>query len=209
MEIRCKIIYSLLDNYNKLLDVGCGDGRHTVVWAKKAKKTIGIDLQKERIKKAKSLENNKIKFMVMNATNIKFKSNSFDCIIAGDILEHFKNPVTFLNEVHRIVKNKGHLILSTPNGNRISLLIRKLIRKYNFPKKVGCMQDGLQYDATDIHFHEYTLKELKKLFGKKFRILCIESTPPLDYFNIDIGRFFTKIFPSLGNIFIIKLEAIK
>lgn len=46
--------------------------------------------------------------------NIKCKSNSFDTIIATELLEHLHNPQKAIDEIYRILKPRGILILSAP-----------------------------------------------------------------------------------------------
>jgi len=45
--------------------------------------------------------------------DIKWKNNYFDTIIATEVLEHLYDPQTAINEIHRILKPGGVVILST------------------------------------------------------------------------------------------------
>lgn len=47
---------------------------------------------------------------------IKFPSKYFDFIIQKDVLEHVINPRMHLLESHRILRSRGHIWLTTPNG---------------------------------------------------------------------------------------------
>lgn len=44
-------------------------------------------------------------------------SNSFENVIAGDVIEHLENPSHFLREINKVLKKGGRLILSTPHAN--------------------------------------------------------------------------------------------
>ena len=47
------------------------------------------------------------------------KDNFFDVIICNEVLEHTTNPINCLDEIHRMLKSKGKLLLSTPYNFRI------------------------------------------------------------------------------------------
>src|SRR4030043_1516172 len=73
-------------NYNKklkILDVGCGTGRHSIELTKRGYDITGIDLSDSQLKRAKekaSEQNLKISFIKMDARNISFKEK-FDAAI--------------------------------------------------------------------------------------------------------------------------------
>jgi len=53
-----------------------------------------------------------------------FKDSYFDCIVAGELIEHLEKPEKFIKECRRTLKKNGRLIITTPNRkslvNRIS-----------------------------------------------------------------------------------------
>lgn len=58
------------------------------------------------------------------------KDNSYDIVIAGEIIEHMTNPIFFVAECWRVLKENGRLILTTPNicgiKSRIYMIFGKL-----------------------------------------------------------------------------------
>ena len=50
----------------------------------------------------------------------------FDCIFAGDVIEHLSNPGLFLNACKRALKPGGVLVITTPNAFSFFPLIEKL-----------------------------------------------------------------------------------
>lgn len=65
-----------------------------------------------------------------SAESIPFKSNTFDSVVAGELIEHLDQPNLFLNESYRILKKKGYLILTTPNKNSWINKIFKTLETY-------------------------------------------------------------------------------
>lgn len=49
--------------------------------------------------------------------NFPFDDDSFDCLIAIDVLEHLPDDQNFLSEIRRVVKPNGRAIVTVPNGD--------------------------------------------------------------------------------------------
>ena len=45
---------------------------------------------------------------------LRFESNKFDCVISVDSFEHFPDDKKVINEVYRVLKKNGTLIIYTP-----------------------------------------------------------------------------------------------
>ncbi len=90
--------------FGKVLDIGCDS--HFLHNEIKNDETIGLDI------KIKHIRGNVIKG---DAQLAPIKSKSFDCIVAGELIEHLEQPEIFLKECYRILKTKGKLIITTPN----------------------------------------------------------------------------------------------
>lgn len=53
-------------------------------------------------------------FKNIDAQNTKFESNSFDYVVASNMVHHVPYPIKFLKEMHRILKKGGKLIIFEP-----------------------------------------------------------------------------------------------
>jgi len=103
-----------------ILDLGCGNGRNLIPFAKKRFDCYGIDFSKNMIKNAKkSFKENKLKakFKQGELTKIPFKDNYFDYIICLASFHHLnkKEQSTSLKEIKRILKPKGKLFIAVWN----------------------------------------------------------------------------------------------
>ena len=112
------IIANLLQDSGakSVVDVGCGDGGLAEILQFKKIKYFGIDVSKTQIGFAKnSIKNSSFTFIVGDAAKMKLKENSFDAAICTDVIEHVREPLAVFENLKRIVKSSGLIILSIPN----------------------------------------------------------------------------------------------
>jgi SAM-dependent methyltransferase len=95
-----------------------------------------------------------------------YSDSSFDCVIFCEILEHLVLNADFpMNEIHRILRPGGYVILTTPNAARLANFIALLKGKNIFP---GYSSHGI-YGR---HNREYTREEVVDLMKRhSFRII--------------------------------------
>lgn len=102
-----------------ILDVGCGAGGKAVYYATLgAEKVIGIDIvkkykeQAENLAKRQNVKN--FEFILCDAADTKFDSESFDTVILNDSMEHVRQPDRVLAEMQRILKPNGRVYINFP-----------------------------------------------------------------------------------------------
>ena len=122
--------YSL--NKLKCLDIGCGGGLLSERIARLGASVTGIDITKSSIEVAKiHALNSGLNINYVNTDVSSFiKNNSpekFDLVIASEVIEHLDNRSLFFEEVSKLLKNKGILILTTINKTALSLLLAKFM----------------------------------------------------------------------------------
>lgn len=114
----------LLDRASSLegniLELGTGTGYTTVTLAREGYKFTSIDTDKEALKTtAARLAYNKVlrnvKFYVMDATRLEFDDDSFQSIIAINLLHHVSDIEKLLSEADRVLCAKGKIIISDFN----------------------------------------------------------------------------------------------
>ena len=76
-----------------------------------------------------------------------------------DVIEHVEDDKLFIKENIRVLKREGSLIIGTPNKNRLSALLKKIIFK---PNKYPLVIKDLIF-GTVIHIREYSRNELLNL----------------------------------------------
>ncbi len=109
---------------HNILDIGCNDGQLTALYAKHGN-IIGIDTNPEAIAQCKQRNLECICCQIHDLIS-PVHNNSFDVIIAGDIIEHIFDTDAFLSDIYHLLKPSGSLLLTTPNlaslGRRMMLL---------------------------------------------------------------------------------------
>lgn len=146
-----------------VLDLGCSNGQHTIKTSKKCKKITGVDYDKFQLDIAKKSSQDKnlknVQFIKLDLEKkFPFKNNSFNKVLALDILEHLNRRKHFLLEIKRVLKPHGIVFLAVPNKNTSW---KKLQKKF-----------GLNYYSDPDHKIEYSLNEIKKVLSQAgFRII--------------------------------------
>ena len=132
---------------------------------------VGIDLEPARLERFISNASLDIKKCEIETESFPFKDNTFDCVLFTEVFEHLRNPLHVLEEIYRVLRRGGLLILSTPNlyylprflfflfGKGLSI---DLYEELGRVRKVGHVG----------HIREYSKKELENVLTKtKFRII--------------------------------------
>jgi len=103
---------------NKLLDVGCGNGKRTKLLSRYAREeTVGIDYSDKMIGLARKLENRKLHFScddILDLNHLKAAYNRFDCIISCRCLINLgstKNQRQAIANVHKLLNRNGLFVL--------------------------------------------------------------------------------------------------
>ncbi len=136
-----------------VLDVGCGNGLYGLEMVSRGCSVLQVDIANRRSSDASHLP-----FRQMNAQRLDFPDDSFDYVVAFDIMEHLDDDVLFLQEVQRICH--GRLILSVPNADDESIHRLFLTHAHHTDKT---------------HRREYTRQGLEDLLTQQgFRIISIE-----------------------------------
>lgn len=117
-SVNNEILASLVESreHATILDLGCEEGSLIQERMKdKIKHPIihGIDIDGQKVKKAKKRGIKAIKADAQKPW--PYKNNFFDIVTANQLIEHLSKTDLFLEEVFRVLKPKGYLLLSTEN----------------------------------------------------------------------------------------------
>lgn len=109
-------------NKLKILDAGCGEGHLIKTMRKRSGNNMyyGIDITPVAVKATKKrCPNAKIKVGDIRKTG--FKDQFFDVIVCTDVIEHIFDYKKAMNELKRVLKKDGFLIISFPNETLLTI----------------------------------------------------------------------------------------
>ena len=150
-EHAARYVYALRHVRNKtVLDIACGTGYGVGLLRSKAKFVTGVDIDPAAALEARSECGKNAAILLGNGLGLPFEGESFDVVTSFETLEHLHERGQFLRELHRVLRNGGTLVLSTPNAN--------------YTKPVNGKPEN------PFHIHEYTPGELRDELGSHFTI---------------------------------------
>jgi len=157
----------------------------------------------------------------IDAQNTKFEKESFDYIIASNMIHHIPYPTKFFKEMHRILKKNGKLLIFEPYSSIVTQLITIIMRHEGFDFTVDVWDEKHpKSDETDVWSGNIAVSNLifddKSLFneklGKYFSIEHEELSECLIFLNsggvtsktfyIPMNNFFMKILDIVDKILI-------
>jgi 2-polyprenyl-3-methyl-5-hydroxy-6-metoxy-1,4-benzoquinol methylase len=116
-----QLTLDLLSPNDKILDLGCGDGVFALSAKKKFSEVYGIDISDVAIELAtksilKREDKSSFHFSTYDADeSLPFQDSFFDAITCLAVLEHATHPPSFLQEMKRVLKKSGELVILIPN----------------------------------------------------------------------------------------------
>jgi len=165
-------LFDYIKKGDKVLDLGCGNGRFVNIIKEKGGVYLGCDVSENLINIAKKNYPNE-NFQVKQALKLPFQNNYFDVIYSIAVLHHIPSKqfrLEFLQEAKRVLKMGGIFVLTAwkPKDKQERFLKIKF-----WLKKVFGLSRGLDYgdviekwfsnNKGERYFHCFTEKELIKL----------------------------------------------
>ena len=111
-----------------------------------------IDFDEDYLSKAKKYSHKQIKHNL--ETKLPFSDETFDVVVAGEIIEHLKDTRQLIQESYRVLKKGGVFVGSTPNADNIRNNLKMLL--------------GIFPDVEHEHIRFYTKRSLNNQLKKCF-----------------------------------------
>jgi 2-polyprenyl-3-methyl-5-hydroxy-6-metoxy-1,4-benzoquinol methylase len=125
------------DEHASLLDLGCGEGTWTLAVAERigTKEIHGVEIAEDLIEKAVQ------KGLVVVRSDLNerfpFDSNFFDVVHANQVIEHVVILDSFVEEIYRVLKPGGYVILSTENLSSFDNLLALFLGQQAFSQSIS------------------------------------------------------------------------
>jgi ubiquinone/menaquinone biosynthesis C-methylase UbiE len=142
----------------RVLDIGCGSGRHTAAIARHERvQILGADINpadiaetKKRLIFQERLEGKRGRWdlLASSINRLPFKDNFFDLIVCSEILEHIPDHRQAVAEVVRVLKPGGDMVVSVPRF---------------FPERICWALSREYHHVNNGHIRIYTKKGLIRL----------------------------------------------
>ena len=100
---------------SKILDLGCGNGISARLLNLAGYDVVGTDISPLFLEEARNWENPKLRYQVCDVLELPFDNDSFDVICSNELIEHLPDVETALQEMIRVVRKGGKVVLSGPN----------------------------------------------------------------------------------------------
>ncbi len=176
----------------KILDIGCGNGRHVFWLNEEGFHSYGIDISRNLIQIAEAKITSSMErrpdFIVSDSAHLPFKNSAFDVVLLVALLHHlpsYDERQKTLEETTRILKKKGKVIVS------VWRLWQRRFLKYALKEFFKRIFSSGQKEFGDIYrrwrtsdqryevyrfYHLFRSKELKKLIKKaKLKLVHLEK----------------------------------
>jgi methionine biosynthesis protein MetW len=201
---RTEIFLKWVGSGKKVLDLGCYDGRDSSLFLKQNNEVHGVEILEKPARLAKS-RGIKVKVFDLHKKDWPFEDNTFDCVVAGELIEHVENADTFLSNIHRILKPSGTFIVSTPNiaslGRRFLLLVGK-----NPFIEISTHEEINGFPAVG-HVRYFTLAKLTELLNFH-KLKVTEVSADCLIIGPFSSSFLAHIFPSLSWRLLVKAKKV-
>lgn len=109
-----------------ILDNGCGTGILFDYLRRYNCNVIGLDISPGMIEKARKINKN---IICGDSQYLPFKNNSFEIIFGRSLLHHLPDPRKGIEEMKRVVRDNGRIVLVDTNDSILSRLPRRIIKK--------------------------------------------------------------------------------
>ena len=101
----------------EFLDLGCGMGRHSILFGKNKFNVSCFDISAEAIKRTKEWaeqENLQFDYKIGDMIEIPYKNEQFDCILCRNVIAHTDTEgiKKVINEIYRVLKPEGECYLT-------------------------------------------------------------------------------------------------
>ena len=98
----------------KVIDLGCGTGRHATRMAKAGANVLAVDFSQEMLERAREKETGlNITYLSCDLTRrLPFADRCFDRVVCALVIEHLADIDQFFREMHRICKVDGRTVVS-------------------------------------------------------------------------------------------------
>jgi len=123
LDLRLAHLHAGVHAGDRVLDLGCGDGRFTAELARTGAAATGVDIAEAALKRARAAYPDLDFRLAPFDGPLPFHDGSFDVVWTSEVIEHVADTARWLSEVRRVTVPRGRLLLTTPSHGRLRVAI--------------------------------------------------------------------------------------
>jgi ubiquinone/menaquinone biosynthesis C-methylase UbiE len=164
--------------FKKFLDLGCGLGRHSVLFAQNGYEVKAVDLSEYAVNNLNNWaerEQLSIKTEVCDMLNLPFEDETFDCLMAYNVIYHTDTQgfIKSLEEIKRVLKRNGEVFITLISKNTYSY---QRAEQYKRIDSNTILRDENDTEKNVPHFYA-DIEDIKTYFSEfEFVIPTLEQT---------------------------------
>lgn len=164
---RSQAIVAVDGEGERILDIGCGNGQLLYQFKDSYRELIGLEYSSHRLQQASAnLEGLNFRGIQGSAEDMReIETNSIDRIISADTIEHIPDVYAACDEMFRVLKSGGYLVINTPNiafaKKRLLLLLGRFPSTSQPNEGIG---SDILFDGG--HLHYFTYRSLRIVLEK-------------------------------------------
>jgi ubiquinone/menaquinone biosynthesis C-methylase UbiE len=156
----------------RVLDLGCGNGRHAIYFAREGMEAWGIDISSTAIEWAQDWarrESLEVDFRVGNIAQLPYPDQYFDVVVSHGVLDHISmdDAKQAVAEVARVLTTGGLFYCDLKSADDSEFGVGEEAGANTF-----VVTDGFEKGLIQ---HFFTLDEIHELIGQSFRTIYIET----------------------------------
>lgn len=164
-----KYIQKSIKRNSLVLEVGCGDGRSITNILNITKNIVGIDHDQKAVDRAtKNFSSSpRVKILLASAENMPFNDKTFDAVLCIGTFSNFaEKKLIILNEVSRVLKDDGIIIVSTYSENALDERLRAYKALNLKVKEIQGTTCTFEKSVGDNVSEQFTKEELRNIFSR-------------------------------------------
>jgi len=168
------------NSIKKVLDLGCGTGRHTIYLAKQGFDTYGFDMSKTGIeytkKRLKAQRLNAHVFVHDMSKRFPLRNNFFDGIVSIQVIDHntIRGLKRTIREIHRILRKNGMVFVTVQSRKSLAGSKHRFLSEYTYIPLDGSEKGLLHHYFTSRTLRqEFNQFKIKDVHEDAYGQLCI------------------------------------
>jgi ubiquinone/menaquinone biosynthesis C-methylase UbiE len=189
-----------------ILDVGCGRAIDGTRLSERGAQVVGLEPSRVMLIRAKAYltENNGRVVLAQGiGENLPFKSHSFDKVMCKGALDHFLSPDKTMEEIARVLRPRGEMIVSIANFNSLGFRMGKRLYPVTKFLSPSLAKERKPWDLPLDHKYKFDYRILGSLVKRHFEIKTTKGVSL--FFGLPLWGSFLSRLPHSVSYALLKL----